>query len=69
MGDHHALRPRCRAAGVVDRQQIGFSNQWSVVPRRRLLEQRFVIQPVGPDAFGAKARERDEMTNVRQLGP
>ena len=44
--DHHALRARGRAAGVIDRQQIGLANVWADKVSRARAEQRFIIQPV-----------------------
>ena len=63
MRDHHALRPRGRAAGVVDRQQVTLLNCRHV---RELLargHRRFIVLPTLP-----RPLEREEVADLRQVG-
>ena len=46
VSDHHALRTRSRAAGVIDREQIGLANFRTDKFRRARVEQCFIVQPV-----------------------
>jgi hypothetical protein len=64
VGDHHALRARRRAAGVVDRQEIAFADLASHERPAGLAEQLLVVQP-----RGASGSERDEMADIVELGP
>ena len=64
MRDHHALRPRGRPTGIVDRQKIGFGNLDFGIFRRCRSEPLFVIDPTLARAF-----ERDEVLDTCQLVP
>ena len=54
MRDHHALRPRGGAAGVIDREQIGFVNFRARKFAGLAVDQCFIIEPaVSPAPFSA----------------
>ena len=60
--NHHALRTRGSAAGVVDRQQIAFANLGTSKIVCAFSQQRFVIQPPGMGPF-----EGDEVFDAWEL--
>jgi len=62
MRNSSRLRPRSRATGVIDRQQIAFLNLWTDKVVRGLSQKRFVIEPAV-----ARAIEGHEMINCGQL--
>ena len=64
MCNHHALGTRCRATGVVDRQQIVFLDQRPLKLARALRQQTFIIKPIG-----SRAGQRNKMLHRSQLGP
>ena len=61
MRDHHAFRPRRGAAGVVDREQVGFANRGSAEMPRGFCQKSLVIQPADLASF-----ERDKGRHLRQ---
>src|ERR687888_279173 len=60
--DHHALWPRSSAAGIIDRQQIGFLDSRPPEVLRRFGDERLIIQPALLLTF-----QRDEGRYVRDL--
>ena len=64
MGDHHALGPRRRAAGVIDGQQVGFGDFDRRVIGRMRRQGRLVIGPALARPF-----QRHEMLDAGQPVP
>ena len=63
--DHHALRPRRRAARVVDGQQIALVDLRPLERPARLADERLVVEP----PVARRPFERDEVPDAGQLRP
>ena len=62
MCNHHPLRPGRSAAGIIDSQQVGFTNCCWPEVSSRVRQKSLIIQPAGPGAF-----QRDKSRYVRYV--